>query len=414
MFINNIFLIEKKQKNNKREKRGRKMSKKIIKIIMMSMCLCMFLRVTSLANEDDYQVFQGDFASANEVDTYTVCVDFRKMDAAAVCLVRKGYVGANVKVYDEDGKQLMKITTFDRKAKNWAYIEKPSSDATICNYTIQVTPNGYKDSDSSYRIIVGDKQETELMMSGIENTVLLEQYYESKVNLQNNYYVPNLGEYWYKYKEYPTNIITVLSDDDNLRFKVLDADTLKEQYSSIEHTDSHKKKFLGSSGALTSAEKANVTLQQGKEYYLVVYSINPIKGVAIKDGCMATAVGNPVMAYSSVTIKPGKGLTAVSSRFTTTSFNITGNNIPDTAQVTEVYFGGTRNSNIYSWEAMGPNQTSWKISSSMAVDMGFIKDSSKNVKVKGTWRTGFKANSVVKKITFVPTYTIYYAYEYGD
>ena len=35
----------------------------------------------------------------------------------------------------------------------------------------------------------------------IENTVLLDQYYESKVNLQNNSYVPNVGEYWYKYKK---------------------------------------------------------------------------------------------------------------------------------------------------------------------------------------------------------------------
>ena len=48
-------------------------------------------------------------------------------------------------------------------------------------------------------------------MSGIENTVLLDQYYESKVNLQNNSYVPNVGEYWYKYKRNSTSVITILS-----------------------------------------------------------------------------------------------------------------------------------------------------------------------------------------------------------
>ena len=73
---------------------------------------------------------------------------------------------------------------------------------------------------------MGDKKETELMMSGIENTVLLDQFYQSKTNLQNNYYVPNVGEYWYKYRKNPTSVITIASDSSTVRFKVLEADTL--------------------------------------------------------------------------------------------------------------------------------------------------------------------------------------------
>ena len=46
---------------------------------------------------------------------------------------------------------------------------------TVCNYTVVATPNSYEDRASDYRIIVGDKNDTELMMSGIENTVLLDQ-----------------------------------------------------------------------------------------------------------------------------------------------------------------------------------------------------------------------------------------------
>ena len=135
--------------------------------------------ITVVAAAEQYQVFEGSFSSAGASATYNFSIDFSQMDSAAVCLVRKGYVGTSIKVYDESGNQILARATTKRQAKNWGFIDKPSADATVCNYTVVATPNAYESRASDYRIIVGNKNDTELMMSGIENTVLLEQYYEN-------------------------------------------------------------------------------------------------------------------------------------------------------------------------------------------------------------------------------------------
>ena len=135
------------------------------------------IKVIEAPAKEKYQAFEGSFTSENDSATYDFSIDFSQMDSAAVCLVRKGYVGTNIKVYDENGNQVLNKGTNYRQAKNWGYIDKPSDDVTVCNYTVVATPNSYEDRASDYRIIVGDKNDTELMMSGIENTVLLDQYY---------------------------------------------------------------------------------------------------------------------------------------------------------------------------------------------------------------------------------------------
>lgn len=206
------------------------------------------IKVIEAPAKETYQAFEGSFTSEKDSATYDFSIDFSQMDSAAVCLVRKGYVGTNIKVYDENGNQVLNKGTNYRQAKNWGYIDKPSDDVTVCNYTVVATPNSYEDRASDYRIIVGDKNDTELMMSGIENTVLLDQYYESKVNLQNNSYVPNVGEYWYKYKRNSTSVITILSSATDIRFKILNVDTLAVMYDSAKDDDTHKTSFTGSGG----------------------------------------------------------------------------------------------------------------------------------------------------------------------
>ena len=47
----------------------------------------------------------------------TFSIDFSQMDSAAVCLVRKGYVGTNIKVYDENGNQVLNKGTNYEQAK---------------------------------------------------------------------------------------------------------------------------------------------------------------------------------------------------------------------------------------------------------------------------------------------------------
>ncbi len=365
--------------------------------------------------EEEYQVFEGSFSSEEDSATYNFSIDFSQMDSAAICLVRTGYVGTSIKVYDEDGNQILIKGTSSRQAKNWGYIDKPSDDATVCNYTVVATPSSYEDRASDYRIIVGDKNDTELMMSGIENTVLLEQYYESKTNLANNSYVPNVGEYWYKYKRNSTSVITILSSVTDIRFKILDVDTLEVLYDSAKDDDTHKTSFTGS-GSWCCAEKARLTTVVGTEYYLVVYCTNPTDGVSLRTGSMATAVGNPVMCAATTKIVPGIAVTATGSGYSSTrTFNVSGDDIPNTAQVKSISLNGTTMSNIERWRLMAPNKSSWVANESNfdpSIDFNFVKDSSTNARLKGTWSVAFQSSS--SSYTFTPSYSISYFYEYGD
>ena len=302
-------------------------------------------RITSITDgvigTDTYQAFEGSFSSAEDTATYSFAIDFSQMDSAAVCLVRKGYVGTNIIVYDEDGNKVLSKATNSRQAKCWAYIDKPSDTTAICNYTVVTTPNSYEERASDYRIIVGNKNNTELLMSGMENTVLLDQYYEAKLNLQNNSYVPNVGEYWYKYQRNSTSVITIVSSVTDIRFKVLDVNTLHVEYDSAEdELSSHRTSFVGA-GSWICAEKARLTTLVGPEYYLVVYCTNPDESVPLRTGSMATAVGNPIMGRSSTTISPGISVTATSSTYSPTrTFSVTGASIPNTAQVDSVTLYG--------------------------------------------------------------------------
>ncbi len=314
------------------------------------------ITVVAVPAVEKYQVFEGSFSSASGSATYNFSIDFNQMDSAAVCLVKKGYVGTSIKVYDESGNQIFARATTKRQAKNWGFIDKPSADATVCNYTVVATPNAYENRASDYRIIVGDKNDTELMMSGVENTVLLEQYYEAQNNLQHNDYAPNVGEYWYKYKRESTSVITILSNVDDIRFKILDISSQGVMFDSAAEPDTHKTTFTGS-GAWTCAEKARLTTVVGTEYYLVVYCTNPNESLPLREGStMSTAVGNPVMCQGGATIEPGRSVTARSSGYsTTTTFAVQGDNLPKTGQIVDVTLHGVLMSRIERWRLIAPN-----------------------------------------------------------
>ena len=363
---------------------------------------------------EPYQVFEGSFSSANDSVTYDFSIDFTEMDSAAVCLVRKGYVGASIEVYDESGNQVFIRSTGSRQAKNWGFIDKQSSDATVCNYTIVAKPKSYENRASDYRIIIGDKNETELMMSGIENTVLLEQYYETKTNLENSSYVPNVGEYWFKYKRESTSVITILSNVSDIRFKILDASGTHVMYDSAADSDTHKTSFVGS-GAFTCAEKARLNTVVGTEYYLVVYSTNPNNNLSLRTGTMGTAVGNPVMCADQTRISPYTSVKINASGHRSMSFSVDGSDLPLTAQVDKVTVNGVTMSYVYQWGTSAPNMSSWLYSDNFSsyIKIGYTFDSTNNALLHGTWQASFLGSEATTK-TITPAFSFTYYYEYGD
>lgn len=366
--------------------------------------------------QEGYQVFEGNFTSADESQTYDFSIDFTQMDSAAVCLVRKGYVGTSIQVFDEDGNRVVYRGTQMGQPKNWQFIDKPSEDAGICNYTMVVTPlaSEFGNGANDYRIIIGDKEDTELMMSGIENTVLLEHYREGQSRLENAQYIPNQGEYWYKFRA-NNETITILSGASNIRFKIKSINnTDVDLFDSINDADTHRTSFTGS---WSCAEKARLTTTPGTEYYLVVYCTSPNENISIREGSMGTAVGFPVMGYSHTTIYPGRSVTMNSTGFSSISFSVAeGFNNARTGQVDSVSLGGITMSNVQTWRVLAPQKSSWVSSASFnpSIDMNYRENVTTNASLIGDWQASFKASSSAKTKTFTPYFSISYYYEYGD
>jgi hypothetical protein len=88
------------------------------------------IRIVDPIPDDDYQVFEGNFSSASDSQSYKFSIDFTQMDSAAVCLVIRGYVGSTVEVFDENGNTVVLRGTQMGQPKNWQYIDKPSADIT--------------------------------------------------------------------------------------------------------------------------------------------------------------------------------------------------------------------------------------------------------------------------------------------
>lgn len=369
--------------------------------------------VTGLVNVNNSRSFNGSFTSANDSITYNVSIDFSTMDAAAFCIVRTGYVGARMYIYNENGTLLGQPSISDKLPKSWFYLDKPAADAAICNYTIVTVPENYSSGASNFRITVGNKQDAELHMSGIENTVLLERYYESLTNFINMRYQPNRGEAWFKFSPGSFDVITVMNYTGNVRFQIRSVNNSNfVMYDSANNPDDHKTKFLGSSW--TSAEKARLLIPAGG-YYLVLYSTNPKVNVALDERSCLTAVGNPVMGAGNIRVYPGSTVTALSSGYSSSTFSANLSTIPETAQAISINFSGGSLSSISGWRVMPPNKSSWTNSLGMTntIDLFFMHDWSSNARVKGVWDVGFKS-SLSTSYSFTPSYSFSYWYEYGD
>ena len=130
-----------------------------------------------------------------ETRNYIVRVDYSSFDTAAICLVRTGKSDAEMTVTDSSGNKVASLTSNSTYARSWKFVDKPT-DAAFEDYTIMVKSTTYNSTQNSFRICIGNKADTETMLSGKENAVWLNRYTESSRNMFMTHYTPNTGESW--------------------------------------------------------------------------------------------------------------------------------------------------------------------------------------------------------------------------
>lgn len=268
---------------------------------------------------EDYQVMEGSLSSETDTVTYTVDVDFSTMDTASFALVKKGLTNIRMTITDSVGNEVKRLGT---DSKSWCYIEKPSVDSGVCAYTIEVMGiNGaYVQNSTDFRVIVGDKKDTEAMISGPENAVLLDKYTQEKSNFILTRYTPNKDENWYRFTADAATVFTMMTKHSELRFQICDVNNLLSLFDSNDpkYAVVHKDKFVS---PFPYAEKAKLAMSAGREYYLVLYTHSQISPLDMVEDTINLAVGLPHMATDSTEwLYSSNKITASTSSFSNSGF----------------------------------------------------------------------------------------------
>lgn len=200
--------------------------KKVTSIVVMLVLVLNLMPVinggtsknTILASDGDYETYADVLESISDTKELSVEIDYSNMNSAAICLVRTGDTDVQMLITDEDGNTVAKLPAVETNARRWVFLDAPATDTQTVTYTVTVTVyNGRMGKDGSFRLMVGDKNDTEKMISGIKNAVNLNLYTEEQGNQFFTYYTPDNYESWYRFtpKEAET-VITLLTKNQNI------------------------------------------------------------------------------------------------------------------------------------------------------------------------------------------------------
>lgn len=403
-----------------------KYMKKVMSIVVMLVLVLNLMPVmnrgtsqnTILASVGDEETYVGVLESTSDSKEFSFEIDFSNKNSAVICLVRTGDTDVQMFIADENGNIVAKPVAVENNARRWVFLDAPTTETQTVSYTVTVKVYDERmGKDGSFRLMVGDKKDTERLISGMENAVNLGLYTEEKGNQFFTYYTPDNYMSWYRFTAKDTEtVITLLTKNKNIRFFVLTADNFVEEYRSADDASVHKTKWIPSS-YVAAEKKALDTLTIGKDYYLVIYNEKPSGTDVFDTKTMNLTVGKPNMLFNSATIYSASSITGRKTSYST-SATINATSIPRTAVIDKVTFktstSGVSFSSIDYWKVKTPEETTWRSSGTQYINVGYRKDASNNVKAYGNWLFSFKTTSYVQSLTLVPGIYISYYYEIGD
>lgn len=365
----------------------------------------------------DYDIYSGDLSTANEVDSYTVPIDFTSTSTAAIAYVQSGETDLRVTVTDENGNEVTKMTSSDAIARRWAFIERESGMTGVHNYNVSVAveDNDYHAGSSGYKIMAGSKKDIEEMISYVDNAVLLGKYTakDSTYDFRTGY-TPNNFESYFKFKADGAATVTVMTNYIQTRFKILDPKTMITLYDSEGDNEAHRTQYTS---PFSNIEKQRLGFTAGEQYYLVIYANNPISTTFVERTIDVTQ-GMGVLRGGRDKFSANTSITAGTAGFSPSATISIGSTVPQTAEVKSVSFvssDGVSLSDIKSFRVKAPRgHTSWRSSLQyiVSIDYPYTADGDKNTPLRGDWLYAFQASMSTKRMT--PTIAISYDYEYGD
>lgn len=380
--------------------------------------------------EYDITVYEGSLASATDVKTYTIPIDFTKTPKAEICLIRTGLSGLQMTVYDESGNKVKSLycnsgvlgdtANYGSFTRNAVRVTQKNG-ATVQNFRVELKSyQGFDKTSANYKIAVGSSDADSALMGGKENCTRI---YPSRynINYQNQAYAqPYLPStdperaHWYSFIGDGKMVFTINQSfimNSALRFQIRDAQE-KVIYDSREDKTVTRKAETTSDGVITRCiEKATRTLNNGQTYYLVVYAT--AEQDYPDDFAYSVCIGDPLYVQDAISIVY-EDLPFVSGKERELTFNITG--VPNTVigksfQCLNFPTGGVQGR---TWYYRHGSTSNWTMMPNLLTPTNLPVNwkNGTSIPVNGKWQIKFKMNTDHPGHDFEIYFS--YLYELGD
>lgn len=258
-----------------------------------------------------FETITGQLATESQVDTYSIDLDFSRIEEYYLTLVNIGGDACQVEVKSQTGETNTVYT--DNPAcyqvvKRGISISKPSDAAgDIVTYTLSVSRKTENtNGDFRYQIIYGDKNDKAYFTEDISNAIDLPYYHSirnTRTAKEPEYMdYSELSDYGQYYRIQPTGNerVTLVCNPQKYHFRIYDADTMVLVADSSQQLDH----FIPAEGSPINIIAGTYSFPAGHCYYVNVYKSPEIA----HRGEYSIMVGEPKRYY-------GRQEVTISSRY---------------------------------------------------------------------------------------------------
>lgn len=246
-----------------------------------------------------FETIDGSLSSVYDKKTYTITVDYSAADEYSIGLLRTGTGGFNVAVLDSDGEKCGSsqcwVSSNPQTVRSHINLKKPTGASGECSYTVEVstTSSQYVEGGVNFRIAYGEASQQYYFFEDASDSINLPYYHSLRNRSQqiepdyyNNAVLSDHGNY-FKFEATGTETVTLTSNRDQYRFKILDCTTFETLYDGQDLNAFKDREY---------SVRVDINFVAGTTYYIVVYDLD----CTAYSGGYDITIGEPVLRFDVV------------------------------------------------------------------------------------------------------------------
>lgn len=346
-----------------------------------------------------FETIDGSLSSVNDKKTYTITVDYSVADEYYIGLLRTGTGGFKVSALDSDGEVCGTTQCWGdinpQLVRSGISLKKPTGVSGEYSYTLEIstTSSKYVEGDVSFRIAYGEASQQYYFFEDASDSINLPYYHSVRDRynqIEPDYYndavLSDYGNY-FKFEATGTETVTLVSNRDQYRFKILDCTTFETLYNG-----KSLNAFKGPNVTDTYSVRVDINFVAGTTYYIVVYDLDCTE----YSGGYNITIGEPVLRFNTSTHTLG-ATNCVQGQPYSWSFKLTTPNGRPAYVEKACYSATTATWPIEGgyFSVLAPGANAWRENTPKfypEVNFNFTNPKTPLVRADGQWEFGITAN----------------------